>query len=316
MAELTVRSGDIALHVRVEGDGPLIVCVHGWPELGHSWRHQLAYFAARGFKVAALDVRGYGRSDKPWAIEAYTMRTIAADVAAVIDALGGHAILFGHDWGAPIVYATTLLYPDKVRAVAGLSVPFMPQTDTSFLELMRHVHRGRFFYQLYFQDEGRAEVEFGREPARALAKLYVGASGGGDHATIAVPQPPEAEMLAHWPLPETLPDWFGAADLAVYVEAFASGGWRGPLNRYRAQAQDYAERGELVGKRIAQPACFIGGARDAVRYFVPGTDLYANAGGGFDDFRGATIVPKVGHWVQQEAPDAANAALDAFVRGL
>ena len=84
MPDITVRSGDVALHVRVEGDGPVIVCVHGWPELGHSWRHQLAYFAARGFKVAALDVRGYGRSDKPWAIEAYTMRTIAGDVAAVI----------------------------------------------------------------------------------------------------------------------------------------------------------------------------------------------------------------------------------------
>ena len=316
MANRVVRNGDVALHVKVEGDGPLIVCVHGWPELSHSWRHQMAYFGARGFTVAALDVRGYGRSDKPYAIAAYTMRTLAADVAAVIDALGGSAILFGHDWGAPIAYATTLLYPDKVRAVAGLSVPFMPQTDTNFLDLMRHVWKDKFFYQLYFQAEGVAEQEFGRDPRSALMKVYTAISGAGDPAALAKPKPADADMLSDWPLPAALPEWFSEADLAVYVAAFCAGGWRGPFNRYRAQTLDFDARGDLVGKFITQPAAFIGGSLDPVRTFLPGSDFYAETGAGCVDFRGAVILPGIGHWVQQEAPGAVNAALTKFLDGL
>lgn len=316
MASRFVRSGDVALHVMVEGDGPLIVAVHGWPELSHSWRHQIAHFSARGYTVAALDVRGYGRSDKPFAIEAYAMRTIAADVAAVIDAFGGSAVVFGHDWGAPIAYATTLLYPGKVRAVAGLSVPFVPQTDTSFLDLMRQVWKDKFFYQLYFQTEGVAEQEFGRDPRSALLKIYTAISGTGDPAALATPKPANSDMLSDWPLPSTLPAWFTEADLAVYVEAFCAGGWRGPFNRYRAQTLDFEARGDLLNKRITQPAVFIGGSLDPVRAFIPGADLYAAAGAGCDDFRGTTIVDGAGHWIQQEAPDAVNAALADFLAGL
>ena len=96
---LTVRNGPIELNVAVSGAGPLIVCVHGFPELWYSWRHQIAHFAAQGFRVAALDVRGYGRSSKPAEVAAYTLRQLASDVAAVIDQIGdGPAILFGHDW--------------------------------------------------------------------------------------------------------------------------------------------------------------------------------------------------------------------------
>ena len=98
-----VANGPITLNVAIAGRGPLIVCIHGWPELSHAWRHQLAHFSALGYTVAAMDVRGYGGSSKPHEISAYSMRNLTADAAAVIDALGGgKAILFGHDWGAPI----------------------------------------------------------------------------------------------------------------------------------------------------------------------------------------------------------------------
>jgi pimeloyl-ACP methyl ester carboxylesterase len=116
---VSLRNGSIDLNVAIAGDGPLIVCVHGFPELWYSWRHQMQYFAGRGYSVAALDVRGYGKSSRPHEVTAYTLRNLASDVAAVIDQLGnGKAILFGHDWGAPIVWHTSLLYPDKVTAVA------------------------------------------------------------------------------------------------------------------------------------------------------------------------------------------------------
>jgi len=130
-----LHNGSIELNVAVAGSGPLILCVHGFPELWYSWRHQIAHFSARGYTVAALDVRGYGGSSKPHEIAAYSIRNLASDVASVIDQLGGgKAILFGHDWGAPIVWSTALLHPDKVRAVAGLSVPYVPRGPVSFID--------------------------------------------------------------------------------------------------------------------------------------------------------------------------------------
>jgi pimeloyl-ACP methyl ester carboxylesterase len=175
---VTIQNGAVELNVAVSGSGPLIVCVHGFPELWYSWRHQIAHFAARGFRVAALDVRGYGRSSKPEEIAAYTLRHLASDVVAVIEHMGdGPAILFGHDWGAPIVWHTALLHPDKVRAVAGLSVPYRPRGPVPFIELARSILKGRFFYQIYFQQEGVAEAELETDTAGALRKIYFALSG-------------------------------------------------------------------------------------------------------------------------------------------
>ncbi|HWF00082.1 MAG TPA: alpha/beta hydrolase [Caulobacteraceae bacterium] len=314
-----VRNGDVELNVAVEGAGPLILCVHGWPELWYSWRHQLSHFAPLGFKVAALDVRGYGGSSKPKPVADYTMAKIASDVAAVIDELGGgEAILFGHDWGAPIVWNTSLLHPGKVRAVAGLSVPYGPRGEASFIQMARQIYAGKFFYQLYFQDEGPAERELEANVDDALRKIYFSASGDAVAAgpTAFSEKGPDAGFLDGLVAPRPFPAWMSEEDLGVFVRAFQGSGFRGPLNRYRAQDMDFAENEDLKGRHISQPACFIGGEFDVVRRFVPGVDLFAAAGAFCDDFRGSTIIPKVGHWVQQEAPDATNAALQAFVQGL
>lgn len=319
MEFVTVRNGDIELNVATQGDGPLILCVHGWPELWYSWRHQLAHFAPLGFKVAAMDVRGYGGSSKPHPIAAYTMRNLASDVAAVIDALGGgSAILFGHDWGAPIVWNTSLLHPEKVRAVAGLSVPYRPRGQISFLKLAEQIYAGKFFYQLYFQQEGVAEAEFERDVRDSLRRIYYAASGDfrSENPGTFMAKDPGAGFLEGLPDPQPFPAWMSDEDLRVFAEAFEKGGFRGPINRYRAQHIDFEESEELTGKPITQPACFIAGERDPVRRFIPGMDLYENAGASCTDFRGTTLIPDVGHWVQQEAPEATNRALEAFVRGV
>ena len=318
MSNLTVHNAGLALNVVVAGpdtstDLP-ILCVHGWPELSHSWRHQLAYFAAQGRRIAAMDVRGYGASDKPHAIAAYSLSALASDVAAVIAALGGRAILFGHDWGAPIVWNTALRHPDAVAAVAGLSVPFSPWGDIRFLDMMRMMHAGKFFYQFYFQAEGVAEAELAADPD-ALAKLYFALSGDAQYPGFGRKLPDDT-VLTGLTLPDPLPAWLPPEDLAIYKTAFAAGGWRGPLNRYRAQDIDFDEAVPLRGQMITQPATFIAGTRDPVRHFAPGVDLYATAGGGCSDFRGTILIDGAGHWVQQEAPAATNAALAAFLAGL
>lgn len=316
-----VRRGSIEINVALAGDAgadrPLILCVHGWPELWYSWRHQLTHFAGLGFRVAAMDVRGYGGSSKPDPIAAYTMRELTADVAAVIDDLGGGpAILFGHDWGAPIAWHTALLHPDRVRAVAGLSVPYAPRGEVSLLQVTRAIYGDRFFYMHRFQEEGRAEAEFETDLRHVLRCTYHSLSGDAPVGTFLVDKPADAPYLEGLAEPESAPAWMTEADLDVYVDAFRRGGMRGPMNRYRAQELDFEELAELADARIEQPACFIAGEADAVRSMAPGRDMFAEPGAACADYRGTTLLPGVGHWVQQEAPEATNRALEAFVSGL
>src|SRR3954468_21290524 len=100
----TVDAGHVKLRAAVEGEGPLVVMVHGFPESWFSWRHQIGPIAEAGYEVAAIDVRGYGGSNKPHPIEAYSLEELTGDVAGVIEAMapGEKGILIGHDWGAPI----------------------------------------------------------------------------------------------------------------------------------------------------------------------------------------------------------------------
>jgi len=313
----TVRNGDIELNVAVSGDGPLILCVHGWPELWYSWRHQMAHFSARGYRVAALDVRGYGGSSKPHEIEAYTLKELCSDVAAVIDALGDRqAILFGHDWGAPIAFTTALLYEEKVSAIALLSVPYFPRSDLSTIDMWKEIYADRFFYQLYFQQEGVAESEMEADVAASLRKGYYAISGNAELNKWLEVKPKSAGMLDGLEDPQPFPDWMTEADLKVYVDAFEAGGFRGPINRYRAQNLDQQQLTDLNGVLMKQPCFFIGGEKDAVRHFVPGVDGYSEPGSACGDFRGSLIIPEVGHWVQQEAPGETNAALESFLTQL
>jgi pimeloyl-ACP methyl ester carboxylesterase len=311
-----VPNGEIDLRVAVAGSGPLILCIHGWPELWRSWRHQMDHFAGRGFTVAAMDVRGYGGSSKPDDIASYRLTALCADAAAVIDALGGgSAIVFGHDWGAPIAWNTARLHPGKVRAVAGLSVPYLPVGPASSVELWEQIYAGRFFYQLYFQEPGVAEAELGADSARSLRMIFHALSGAGA-GTFLQDKPANAGVLDGLVDPDPLPNWLSAEELATYTAAIDAGGWRGPLNRYRAQGLDAAELGSMPDPVLGQPAVFIGGELDPVRSFVPGIDIFDFAPANCADYRGTTVVPGVGHWVQQEAPAATNAALAAFVESL
>jgi pimeloyl-ACP methyl ester carboxylesterase len=146
--------------------------------------------------------------------------------------------------------------------------------------------------------------------------MYFALSGEAPLNRWLEPKPPEARLLDGLVDPQPFPGWMSESDLGVYVDAFRAGGFRGPLNRYRAQGLDFADLAELTGRGITQPSAFVAGERDPVRAFVPGVDLYAEPGIACSDFRGATIIPAIGHWVQQEAPNETNAALEAFVRGL
>jgi pimeloyl-ACP methyl ester carboxylesterase len=313
-----VRTNGVDLRVAVEGHGPLVILVHGFPELWYSWRHQIAPLATAGYRVVAPDVRGYGESDKPHAVEAYDMPTMTADIVGLIDAFGeAQAVLVGHDWGAPICWNTALLHADRVRAVAGLSVPFFPRRPVSPIDLYRMLYAGRFFYQLYFQQEGVAEAELEADVRTALRKIYYSASGdSGAGASAVVHKDPSSGLLDGMVDPDPFPAWLRDEDLDYFLEAFERGGFRGPLNRYRCQQRDWERLPQLAGARIAQPSFFLAGSRDLARHLVPGADLYADPGAHCADFRGQAIIEGKGHWIQQEAPSQVTEALLGFLGGL
>ena len=316
--ELLVENGEITLRVEVTGSGPTVLCVPGWPELASSWRHQVAHLSERGHRVAALDVRGYGGSSVPPEVERYTLRELAGDVAAVAAALDdGPIVLVGHDWGAPIVWRTALLHPDKVRAVAGLSVPYMPPMGMSMIDVLDQLHAGRFFYMLHFQRPGIAEAEFAGDLRGSLKRCFYALSGGAPPGSWLPDAPRESAFLPLLPEPPDGPlPFLPDVELDQIAATFERTGMTGAFNRYRAAGLDAADEGELIGATVDQPSCFIAGELDPVRSMVPGTDLYADPGAGCTDFRGATIVADAGHWIQQEAVEATNEALDAFLNSL
>ncbi|NOX29777.1 MAG: alpha/beta hydrolase [Actinobacteria bacterium] len=312
--------GPMTLNVALDGDqtAPLVLFVHGFPETWASWRNQMAHFAERGFRVAAMDVRGYGGSSKPAEIAAYRITELAADAASVITHLtpDAPAIIVGHDWGAPIAWQTARLHPELVRAVAGLSVPYSPASEGDPMELWNLIYAGKFFYMTYFQEPGVAEAAFEADIGAAVRKVYFAASGDASRDLWLADAPASHAFLDGMIDPDPAPAWMTTEVTEPTIAALAKGGTHGPFNRYRAQVLDGQELHRLADPIIGQPACFIGGENDIVRHFVPGMDLYESVDGGFSDFRTKTIIDNAGHWVQQERPAETNAALADFFAGL
>jgi pimeloyl-ACP methyl ester carboxylesterase len=313
--EVRVENGDITLRVEVTGDGPTVLCVPGWPELASSWRHQVAHLADRGYRVAALDVRGYGGSSVPREVERYTLRELAGDVAVVADALDdGPVVLVGHDWGAPIAWTTAIRHPDRVRAVAGLSVPYTPPMSVSLVDILDQLYADRFFYMLYFQEPGVAETAFEADLKAALKRVYFALSGDAPVNSLLPDGPRDAALLSVLPDPPNGPLSFLAdAELDQIVANFERTGLTGAFNRYRSLTLDVETSTDFVGATVDQPSCFIAGELDPVRAMMPGADLFADPGASCTDFRGATVIRAAGHWVHQEAPIAVNDALDTFL---
>jgi pimeloyl-ACP methyl ester carboxylesterase len=312
----TIETNGIKLRAAVQGEGPLIVMVHGFPESWYSWRHQLAPFAAAGFTACAIDVRGYGGSDKPQAVEAYAMKEMTADVAGVIDVLSPNApaVLMGHDWGAPIVWHTALLYPSKVRAVAGLSVPYfaLPPAPLNQIFKAMFTDQGKFFYMSYFQDEGVAEAEFEADVRGSLRRLYFASSANSDGRWGTLNKPVGERMLQGLDDPNPFPAWLTPADIDYYVAEFERSGFRGPINRYRNFERDWALMKAEPSHVIRQPSLFIAGAQDMVLKMFGDGDIpaiEARMRENMSDLRGVHIVPESGHWTQQEKPEATTRLL-------
>jgi pimeloyl-ACP methyl ester carboxylesterase len=322
-----IECNGIHLNIAEQGEGPLVLLVHGFPESWFSWRHQIDALAAAGFRVVAPDMRGYGKSDAPQAIDQYTILHLVGDMVGILDALGTEtADIVGHDWGASVAWQAALMRPDRFRAVAALSVPFQPRGKAPPTSLMPRTENAQF-YQLYFQEEGPAETELGRDPRATIRNMLFGASGDGVAAARAavaaggpVPNlgmvPKGGGFLQGSGAPKTLPPWLAESDIDFYGEAFRRSGFRGPLNYYRNIDRNWEITGAMAGLQVTVPALYIVGDRDFVVAF-PGTDqLLANLKTFVPGLRKIQMLPGCGHWTQQERPNEVSAALVEFIQAL
>jgi pimeloyl-ACP methyl ester carboxylesterase len=296
MGERRIPTNGIELFALDEGEGQPVVLCHGFPELAYSWRHQVPALTRAGYRVIAPDMRGYGRSSAPPEIAAYDVLSLCGDLCGLLDALElERAIFVGHDWGASLVWQLAVMHPERVSAVAGLSVPFTPRAPAAPIPIMRR-HLGEDFYIVWFQEPGVADAALGSDVRRTLTT--------------------SRQWTADWAAEDDsapkLAAWLSEGELAVYVEAFERTGFTGGLNWYRNIDRNWELTEPFAERRIAAPAMFLTGELDPVRRFMPAEVM----SGWVNDMRADTVVPGAGHWVQQQAPDAVNAALLEFLGGL
>ncbi|MFV3077839.1 alpha/beta fold hydrolase [Niveispirillum fermenti] len=315
-----IKANGINIACRDEGQGPAILLCHGWPELGHSWRQQVPALVAAGYRVIVPDMRGFGDTDAPDAVEDYTILHLVGDMVGLLDALRIDACaIIGHDWGAPVAWHAALMRPDRFRAVAGLSVPWSPRGSHGSLVGMARAQGLDRFYMVWFQEPGVAEADLEHDPYETQRRLLVGASGAAAASGAGWPLmiPPGKGLVDACPPAESLPHWLTEADMQTYAATYRRTGYRGGLNWYRNLDRNWALTAPWHGAPIKVPACFIAGSLDGVLR-MPGMDKAMRAMDGVTctDFRGSTLINGAGHWVQQEAPDAVNRALTMFLAGL
>jgi pimeloyl-ACP methyl ester carboxylesterase len=315
----SIATNDIDLMITEEGNGPLVLLLHGFPESAYSWRHQMRPLAEAGYRVVAPDQRGYGKSSHPAKVDAYTIMHLAADITGLIHELNApDAVVVGHDWGATVAWNVALMRPDLVRGVVGLSVPPFPRGQAGPLAAMRAAYKGRFYVN-YIEEPGVADREYGRDPRTSLQRTFYGVSG--DNPTNHEPRdmlvPPGGGLLdAIDPQRSTAtPPWLTEQDLDNYAADFA-GGFTGAFNWYRNLDRNWELTAAFDGIRLPMPAQFITGDLDPVSAFRGLRDHVATLPRRHDRFAEPVYLPGCGHWIQQERPQEINRLLLQFLGSL
>lgn len=312
-----VEANGIRVHVAEQGEGPLVVLLHGFPESWYSWRHQLPALAAAGYHAVAPDLRGYGQTDRPEGVEKYSQLHLVGDVIALLDALGEEqAVLVAHDFGTSVAWNTAQLRPDRVRGVVALSVPYLPRGPVSALAGLTQA-LGPGFYMNYLQEPGVAEAELERDPRESILRFFnwgFGDSPQADGPTL--PVVPEGGTLFDLMPKAESPAWLTEADIEFYTAEYARTGFTGGLNWWRTIDLSWELTAPFQGAPLTPPALYVHGDRDG-SVTLPGMDqLIANLAYLVPNLKRTVVLPGTGHWTQQERPEEVNAELVKFLADL
>ena len=312
-----IKTNGIKLRIAEVGKGPLVILVHGWPESWYSWRHQLPALAAAGYRAVAPDMRGYGKSDKPQAVEDYDIQHLTADLAGIVDALGEkEAILIGHDWGAIVSWQAMLFYPQRFKALVAMSVPYSGRPSQSLIQSLRQSRGDNFYYILYFQEPGVAEKEFDSDPRAILSRLYLSPDSPREAPAVTDPKRAAGGWIPRLGSPKGLPSWLTQTDLDYYVAEFKQAGFRGGINYYRNFHRNWETTPQFADVKITAPVLFLAGDKDVVIRGATVDALTASMKNAVPGLQSVKLIANTGHWVQQERPSETNEAILQFLKGL
>lgn len=280
------ETNGIRMHYVEQGEGYPVLLLHGFPEIWYSWRHQITALAEAGFHAIAPDLRGYGETDVPPAVESYTIHHLVGDLTGLLDALGYEkAAVVGHDWGGVIVWQWALLAPERLERVVSLNTPFTGRGRRKPTEIFKDAPDGRFNYILHFQEPGKAESEI--EPNL----------DGWFEAILRMMTVDQAFIT-----PETL---------KTFCDAFRKSGLTGPINYYRNFDRNWELTAYLRGRKVNLPSLMICADGDPV--------LSPDQAKGMDRFvpnLRTELIEDCGHWTQQERPEEVNRLLIDFLADL
>ncbi|EXC03944.1 Epoxide hydrolase 2 [Morus notabilis] len=291
------------MHVAEKGNGPVILLVHGFPELWYTWRHQIMALASLGYRAIAPDLRGYGDTDAPDSAAKYTCFDVVGDLIALLDAVAGEeekVFVVGHDWGALISWYLCLFRPDRVKALVNLSVAFNPRNpNRKPYETLRALY-GDDYYVCRFQEPGEIEAEFAEIGAATVIKEFY---------TYRSPKPlfmPKGKCFGHpKDTPIALPSWVSEEDMDYYASKFEKTGFTGGINYYRNIDRNWELTAPWTGAKMQVPVKFIVGDQDLV-YNLYGTKDYIHKGGFKRDvpfLQEVVVMEGVGHFVNEEKAD-------------
>ncbi|XP_059183945.1 LOW QUALITY PROTEIN: bifunctional epoxide hydrolase 2 [Centropristis striata] len=306
---VTIRPG-VRTHYVEMGSGPPVLLCHGFPESWFSWRYQIPALASAGFRVLALDMKGYGESTAPPDIKEYSQQQLCEDLIAFLDKMSiPQVTLVGHDWGGALVWAMAQFYPERVRAVASLNTPLF-RNDPSVSPAMKVKALPIFDYQIYFQKPGVAEAELEKDLERTFKIFFRSSSEWGDKFTVST-EGVCARGGLFVGLPEQIPpsSMLTEAELQYYVSQYRERGFRNPLNWYRNMEVNWKWMSSRPSQKVLVPALMVTAGKDPV--------LLPALSKGMED-----LIPKLsrghiedcGHWIQMECPAETNRLLRSWLK--
>ncbi|KAI3899843.1 hypothetical protein MKW92_021351 [Papaver armeniacum] len=297
----------INMHVAEKGEGPVILFLHGFPELWYTWKKQIIGLASMGYRAVAPDLRGYGDTDAPSSFTKYTTLHIVGDLIALIDSLGlDQVFVVGHDWGASIAWALCLYRPDRVKALVNMSIAFTPRNPSAKPTDRLRAALGNEYYMIRFQEPGVMEADFATVGAEDAVKKLLTSTSPMIPTDIGLWVPPNTEI--------TLPSWLSQEDVDYYATKFGEKGFTGGLNYYRSLDLNWELTAAWSGAKVHVPVKFIVGENDLSYNNAP-TKAYVHGGGFKKDvplLEEVVVMEGVGHFINLEKPDEINKHISDF----
>ncbi|KAF5182911.1 Epoxide hydrolase a [Thalictrum thalictroides] len=270
-----VTVNGIKMHIAEKGKGPVVLFLHGFPQLWYTWRHQMLSLAANGYRAVAPDLRGYGDTDAPSSFDSYTSLSIVGDLVALLDVLGQDQVfVVGHDWGAIIAWHFCLFRPDRVKAL----------------------------------EPGEMEAEFARTGTATVLKKFLTYHNPGP---VIIPR--AKGFVPDEPI--TLPSWLSEEDVNYYATKYEQKGFTGGFNYYRALDLNWELTASWTGAQVKVPVKFIVGDQDltyngpGAKEFIHGGGFKK-----YVPFLEVVVMEGVGHFINEERADDISRHIYDFIK--